>query len=156
MSGELSHDESAASTELGYIFTFLLGVLFLSIFSVWAFGLETSTREKWNTTAVDVNMADIAAAVERADLASREDSSVSYAEVVTWRLTEADESEFILTLDDEGLSLDHSENELDRQVSISATGYGTYDGRINLSGTAEIWVVYHEGVTYLSTTRPNF
>ncbi len=156
MKGKMVRDQSGASTELGYIFTFMLGVLFLSLFSVWAFGLETSTRENWNATAVDVNMADIAAAVERADLASREDSSVSYAEVVTWRLTEADESEFILTLDDEGLSLDHSENELDRQVSISATGYGTYDGRINLSGTAEIWVVYHEGVTYLSTTRPNF
>ena len=81
---------------------------------------------------------------------------MSYAEVVTWRLTEADETEFVLTLDDTGLSLDHSENELDREVSISGTGYGTYDGRINLSGTAEIWVVYHEGVTYLSTTRPDF
>lgn len=156
MKGKMVRDQSGASTELGYIFTFMLGVLFLSLFSVWAFGLETSTRENWNTTAVDVNMADIAAAVERADLASREDPSVSYAEVVSWRLTEADETEFILSLDDEGLSLDHSENELDREVSISATGYGTYDGRINLSGTAEIWVVYHEGVTYLSTTRPNF
>ena len=64
MRGKLSRDEAAASTELGYIFTFLLGVLFLSMFSVWAFGLETSTREKWNTTAVDVNMADLAAGVE--------------------------------------------------------------------------------------------
>lgn len=156
MKGELSRDESGASTELGYIFTFLLGVLFLSMFSVWAFGLETSTRENWNTTAVDINMADIAAAVERADLASREDSSVSYAEVVTWRLTEADESEFVLKLDDEGLHLDHPENELDRDVSISATGYGTYDGRIDLSGTTEIWVIYDNGVTYLSTSRPDF
>lgn len=156
MKGRLSQDQSGASTELGYIFTFLLGVLFLSMFSVWAFGLETSTRENWNTTAVDINMADIAAAVERADLASREDSSVSYAEVVKWRLTEADESEFVLTLDDEGLHLDHPENELDRDVSISATGSGTYDGRIDLSGTTEIWVVYENGVTYLTTTRPDF
>ena len=153
---KLVRDQSAASTELGYIFTFLLGVLFLSMFSVWAFGLETSTRENWNTTAVDVNMADIAAAVERADLASREDSSVRYAEVVSWRLTEADESEFVLTLDDEGLHLDHPENVLDRDVSISATGSGTYDGRISLSGTTEIWVVYDEGVTYLTNTRPDF
>ena len=156
MRGRLVRDQSGASTELGYIFTFLLGVLFLSMFSVWAFGLVTSTRANWNDTAVDVNMADIAAAVERADLASREDSSVSYAEVVSWRLTEADESEFILTLDDEGLHLDHSENNLDRDVSISATGSGTYDGRINLSGTTEIWVVYDEGVTYLTTSRPDF
>ena len=156
MRGKLVRDQSAASTELGYIFTFLLGVLFLSMFSVWAFGLETSTRENWNTTAVDVNMADIAAAVERADLASREDSSVRYAEVVSWRLTEADESEFVLTLDDKGLHLDHPENVLDRDVSISATGSGTYDGRIALSGTTEIWVVYDEGVTYLTNTRPDF
>ena len=156
MRGNLVRDQSGASTELGYIFTFLLGVLFLSMFSVWAFGLETSTRENWNTTAVDVNMADIAAAVERADLASREDSSVRYAEVVSWRLTEADESEFVLTLDDEGLHLDHPENELDRDVSISATGSGTYEGRITLSGNTEIWVVYDEGVTYLTNTRPDF
>ena len=52
MKGRLVRDQSGASTELGYIFTFLLGVLFLSMFSVWAFGLETSTRENWNTTAV--------------------------------------------------------------------------------------------------------
>ena len=156
MRGKLVRDQSGASTEFGYIFTFLLGVLFLSMFSVWAFGLETSTRENWNTTAVDVNMADIAAAVERADLASREDSSVRYAEVVSWRLTEADESEFVLTLDDQGLHLDHPENELDRDVSISATGSGTYEGRITLSGTTEIWVVYDEGVTYLTNTRPDF
>ena len=156
MRGKLVRDQSGASTELGYIFTFLLGVLFLSMFSVGAFGLETSTRENRNTTAVDVNMADIAAAVERSDLASREDSSVRYAEVVSWRLTEADESEFVLTLDDEGLHLDHPENVLDRDVSISATGSGTYDGRITLSGTTEIWVVYDEGVTYLTNTRPDF
>ena len=156
MKGRLVRDQSGASTALGYIFTFLLGVLFLSMFSVWAFGLETSTRENWNTTAVDVNMADIAAAVERADLASREDSSVRYAEVVSWRLTEADESEFVLTLDDEGLHLDHPENELDRDVSISATGSGTYDGRITLSGTTEIWIVYDEGKTYLANSRPDF
>ncbi|RJU86734.1 MAG: hypothetical protein DWC02_04130 [Candidatus Poseidoniales archaeon] len=156
MRGKLSRDEAAASTELGYIFTFLLGVLFLSMFSVWAFGLETSTREKWNTTAVDVNMADLAAGVERADLASREDSSIRYAEVVEWRLTEADESLFVLTLDDEGLHLDHPENSLDRDVSISATGSGTYDGKITLSGITEIWIIHDNGVTYISSQRPDF
>ena len=156
MKGKLAHDESGASTELGYIFTFLLGVIFLSMFSVWAFGLETATRENWNTTAVDVNMADLAAAVERADLASREDSSVSYAEAVEWRLTEADESLFVLTLDDQGLHLDHTENILDRDVSISATGTGTYEGKITLSGISEIWIVHDEGVTYLATMRPDF
>ena len=156
MNSKLRRDESAASTELGYVFTFLLGVLLLSMFSVWTFGIETATRQRWNETAIDTNLADIADAVERADIASREGSEIHYAESVEWRLTEADESEFILTLDDEGLHLDHSEDELDRDVSISATNSGTYDGRINLSGTTEIWVVYDEGVTYLTTSRPDF
>ena len=156
MNGKLVHDESGASTELGYIFTFLLGVIFLSMFSVWAFGIETATRENWNNTAVDVNMADLASAVERADLASRGDSSVSYAEVVHWRQTEADESLFVLTLDDQGLHLDHDENALDRDVSISATSSGTYDGKITLSGISDIWIVHDEGVTYLANKRPDF
>ena len=156
MEGKLVRDTSGASTELGYIFTFMLGVIFLSMFSVWAFGLETSTRERWNNTAVDVNMADLAAAVERADSASREDNSIRYAEVVEWRLTEADESLFTLSLDDEGLHLDHKENELDRDVSISGTGAGTYSGSITLSGITSIWVVYDDGVTYITKFRPDF
>ena len=126
------------------------------MFSVWAFGIETATRENWNTTAVDVNMADLVGAVERADLASRDDGDIRYAEAVKWRATEADESLFILTLDDQGLHLDHTENVLDRDVSISATGAGTYDGKITLSGITEIWVVYEDGVTYLSSKRPDF
>ena len=156
MKGDFVSDESGASTELGYIFTFLLGVIFLSMFSVWAFGIETATRENWNTTAVEVNMADLVGAVERADLASRDDGDIRYAEAVKWRATEADESLFILTLDDQGLHLDHTENVLDRDVSISATGAGTYDGKITLSGITEIWVVYEDGVTYLSSKRPDF
>ena len=41
------HDEGAAATELGYVFTFLLGVVLLSMFGVWAYGIETATRERW-------------------------------------------------------------------------------------------------------------
>lgn len=156
MNGKLVRDNSGASTELGYIFTFMLGVIFLSMFSVWAFGLETSTRERWNSTAVDVNMADIAGAVERADAASREDPNSRYAEVVEWRLTEADESLFTLTLDDEGLHLDHTENALDRDVLISGVGAGNYDGTMTLAGTTSIWVVYEDGLTYITKEKPYF
>lgn len=156
MNEKLVRDNSGASTELGYIFTFMLGVIFLSMFSVWAFGLETSTRERWNSTAVDVNMADIAGAVERADAASREDPNSRYAEVVEWRLTEADESLFTLTLDDEGLHLDHTENALDRDVLISGVGAGNYDGTITLAGTTSIWIVYEDGLTYITKEKPYF
>ena len=156
MKGNLRRDEAAASTELGYIFTFLLGVLFLSMFSVWAFDIETATRQNWNETAVDMNMADLAAAVERADAASREGDGVRYAEVVSWRNTEADENQFVLTLTDEMLDLDHPEDQLDREVAISGAGAGEYSGRITLSGINEIWVIHDGGVTSISKTKPNF
>ena len=71
-------------------------------------------------------MADLAAAVERADQLIVETTQV-FAMQRSWIKgpTEADESQFVLTLDDEGLHLDHPENELDRDVSISGTGSGT-------------------------------
>jgi hypothetical protein len=156
MNSKLRRDESAASTELGYVFTFLLGVLLLSMFSVWTFGIETATRQRWNETAIDTNLADIADAVERADIASREGSEIHYAESVEWRLTEADETLFTLSLTDEGLFLEHPEKELNRQLSISATGSGTYEGEISLSGLRHIWIVHEDGVTSISATRPTF
>ena len=64
-------DTSGAATELGYIFTFLLGVLLLSVFSIWTWDIETATRERWNEEAIQMNLDDLAAAVERADEASR-------------------------------------------------------------------------------------
>ena len=59
-------DTSGAATELGYIFTFLLGVLLLSVFSIWTWDIETATRDRWNEQAVQMNLDDIAAAIERA------------------------------------------------------------------------------------------
>ena len=64
-------DTSGAATELGYIFTFLLGVLLLSVFSIWTWDIETATRERWNEQAIQMNLDDIAAAIERADEASQ-------------------------------------------------------------------------------------
>ena len=68
---KLTRDESGAATELGYIFTFLLGVLLMTMFSIWAWGIETSTRERWNDEAIIANMDDIVEAVERANEASQ-------------------------------------------------------------------------------------
>ncbi len=156
MKGKIRQDVSAASTELGYMFTFLLGVILLSMFSWWAFDIETSTRERWNHQAIDANMADIAAAVERADQASRQSDGIQYAEKVEWRPTEADESLFKLKLTSEQLELDHDEDVLDRQKSISGTNSGTYSGHISLSGLKYVWIIHSDGVTSLSTHRPNF
>ena len=86
-------DTSGAATELGYIFTFLVGVLLLSVFSIWTWDIETATRDRWNEQAIQMNLDDIAAAIERADEASRL-GDIEYSESVWWRATEADENFF--------------------------------------------------------------
>jgi hypothetical protein len=149
----LRKDTSAAATELGYIFTFLLGVLLLTMFSLWAWEIETATRERWNENAIQANMDDLAAAVERADEASRI-GAVDYAERVEWRPTEADESRFTLVLTDTNIELIHDTGDLDTNISISGTGAGSHEGTLVLAGINSIWVVHHDGVTSIEYDRP--
>ena len=149
----LRRDTSAAATELGYIFTFLLGVLLLTMFSLWAWDIETATRERWNENAIQANMDDLAAAVERADEASRM-GAVDYAERVEWRLTEADESRMTIILTDTNIELIHDTGDLDTNVSISGTGAGRHEGTLTLSGIDSIWVVHYQGVTSIEYDRP--
>ena len=150
----LARDTRAAATELGYIFTFLLGVLLMSMFSVWAWDIETNTRLRWNEEAVRANMDDIAAAVERADESSRLGGNVSYAEEIAWRPTEADESLFWVELHETTLKLVDEGGPLDMEVSLSGTGAGTHEGRVPLAGVERLWVVHEDGVTFLSLDRP--
>jgi len=150
---QLRRDEHAASTELGYVFTFLLGVLLLTMFSVWAWDIETATRSRWNENAIEANMDDIAAAIERADEASRIDGA-SYAESVEWRGSEADESRFKLVLTDFEITLVDEGGTLDTSVIISGTGNGSHEGQIYLGGASKIWVVHDNGFTTIQLDRP--
>ena len=72
-------------------------------------------------------MDDIAAAVERADEASRI-ANVSYAEEISWRPTEADESLFTIELTDTAVILVDEGGPLDMRVALSGTGAGTHEG----------------------------
>ena len=152
--GNLTRDTRAAATELGYIFTFLLGVLLMSMFSVWAWDIETNIRLRWNEEAIQANMDDIAAAGERADEASRLGGNISYAEEISWRPTEADESLFWLELHDTALILIDEGGPLDTEISLSGTGAGTHEGRVPLAGVERLWVVHDDGITFLSLDRP--
>jgi hypothetical protein len=150
---ELKQDQRAAATELGYIFTFLLGVLLLTMFSLWAYEIETATRERWNENAIQSNMDDLAAAVERADEASRM-GSVDYAEKVVWRLTEADETQMTLVLTDTSIELIDDGGTLDTNVSISGAGAGGHEGTVVLAGVTSVWIVHSDGMTTLQYDRP--
>ena len=146
-------DTSGAATELGYIFTFLLGVLLLSVFSIWTWDIETATRDRWNEQAIQMNLDDLAAAIERADEASRL-GDVEYTESVWWRATEADENLLSLQLTDNSLILIDDGGSLDTEIFVSGTGSGAHTGTIDLSGAQMIWVVHKDGVTSIEVDRP--
>ena len=146
-------NEHAAATELGYVFTFLLGVLLLTMFSVWAWDIETATRDRWNENAIEANMDDIATAIERADEASRIDGA-SYAESVEWRSSEADESRFKLVLTNSEITLVDEGGNLDTTILISGTGSGTHEGEIYLGGANKVWVIHNNGITTIQLDRP--
>ena len=146
-------DTSGAATELGYIFTFLLGVLLLSVFSIWTWDIETATRDRWNEQAIQMNLDDLAAAIERADEASRL-GDVEYTESVWWRATEADENLLSLQLTDNSLILIDDGGSLDTKIFVSGTGSGAHSGTIDLSGAQMIWVVHKDGITSIEVDRP--
>lgn len=146
-------DTSGAATELGYIFTFLLGVLLLSVFSIWTWDIETATRDRWNEKAIQMNLDDIAAAIERADEASRL-GDIEYSESVWWRATEADENLLSLQLTNNSLILIDNGGSLDTEVFVSGTGSGAHSGTVELSGAQMIWVVHKDGITSIEVDRP--
>ena len=146
-------DTSGAATELGYIFTFLLGVLLLSVFSIWTWDIETATRDRWNEQAIQMNLDDIAAAIERADEASRL-GDIEYSESVWWRATEADENLLSLQLTNNSLILIDNGGSLDTEVFVSGTGSGAHSGTVELSGAQMIWVVHKDGITSIEVNRP--
>ena len=149
-----NHDDGGAATELGYVFTFLLGVVLLSVFGVWAYSIETATRERWNATAIQANLDDVAEAVERADDAARLDADLRYVERVDWRPSEADETTMTLVLDQDELRLDHTGGELDSAVDLSGLGPATHEGEVVLAGIDTIWVIYEQGVTRIALIPP--
>lgn len=147
-------NEEGASTELGYVFTFLLGVLLLSIFGVWAYGIETATRERWNEAAIEANLDDLAEAIERADDAARLNASLRYVERVDWRASEADETRMTVVLDATKLRLEDKGGDLDRSVLLSGVAPTTHEGALTLAGVDVVWVVYENGVTKISLIPP--
>jgi hypothetical protein len=151
----LQRNREGAATELGYVFTFLLGVLLLTMFSLWIYDIETATRERWNEEAIEANMNDLSAAIERTDIASRIADS-SYAERVYWRATEADESQFTLELTNTELILYDAQGDLDTERSLSGTASAPHSGVIDLAGVESIWVVYQNGNITIELDRPMF
>jgi hypothetical protein len=154
LKGKMKQDQAAAAAELGYVFTFLLGVLLLSMFSVWAWDIENSTRVRWNEQALEENLREVAAAVERADAASRLDANSFYAEPVLLRAIHTDVSALTLILDDSRITLVDDKGIYTDTVSISGASSTIHSGEVNLGKSLKVWVIYDAGEVKISQVAP--
>jgi hypothetical protein len=153
---KLRRDEAAAATELGYVFTFLLGLMFLSSFSIWVWDLEVATQDRWTKEAIEENLFSVCAAIERADEAARLDSDARYAEPIDLHLSTAAGLDLKMWLTDEALHLSDADNYYQTSQAISAAASTTHSGMIELAGVQTIWVVLDGGEVKIQVQQPGF
>lgn len=144
--------ESAAATELGYVFTFLLGLLLLSLYSIWAWDIENSTRERWSDVAVRENVDRVGQAVERADAVARLNSSATYSERVNLLNMENVNVDVLMLLEEDRLIVDHPAFKQDFEQPISSAAGITHSGEVNLRGESTIWVHLNNGAVIISSS----
>ena len=152
----LADDEGAAATEMGYVFTFLLGLLFLTTFSLWIWGIEVATQERWSDNAMEDNLLSISAAVERADEAARLDASASYSEPVKLHISTSSSLQLQLILDDEAVFITDAGGSKQIRQPISGAAATSHSGSISLSGVATVWVVLEAGQVTVTEEHPDF
>ena len=156
MSRKLIHDEDAAATEIGYVFTFLLGLMFLTTFSIWVWGLEVSTQERWTEHALEENLLSVGAAVERADEAARLDPNARYAEPVDLHLSTAAGLNIEMWLTDDAVHISDSAEVYRSSQPISGAAATVHSGVVNLVGIETVWVVLEDGNVTLQVEQPGF
>ena len=156
MSKKFVNDENAAATEIGYVFTFLLGLMFLTTFSIWVWGLEVSTQERWTEHALEENLLSVGAAVERADEAARLDSTARYAEPVDLHLSTAAGLNIEMWLTDDAVHISDSAEVYRSSQPISGAAATTHSGVVNLVGIETVWVVLVDGNVTLQVEQPGF
>ena len=156
MSKKFANDENAAATEIGYVFTFLLGLMFLTTFSIWVWGLEVSTQERWTEHALEENLLSVGAAVERADEAARLDSTARYAEPVDLHLSTAAGLNIEMWLTDDAVHVSDSAEVYRSNQPISGAAATTHSGVVNLVGIETVWVVLMDGNVTLQVEQPGF
>jgi len=148
-------DESAAATELGYVFTFLLGLLLLSLYSLWAWDIENSTRERWSEVALTENVERVGSAIERADAVARINPNATYSEQIDLLNVEQASVNIIMLLDDEKLIITHPSFKNPFVFISTSAAPTTHMGEINLKGESSIWVYMSNGIIEISNKPLN-
>lgn len=152
----LIDDQNAAATELGYVLTFLMWLSFMSFFSVVTWQMQDERGDVWREQAMEENLDSVAAAIERAEMASRLDGNGTYAEPVDLLLSTAVNMEFRMVLTDDHLLMQDRSGEMSATRSISGTGTANHSGDVELAGIKQVWVVSQAGNITIRTSQPGF
>jgi len=152
----LTKDTWAAATEIGYVLTFLLGLSFMSFFSVWTWEMQDARGDVWMEQAMEENLDSVAAAIERADVVSRLDGNATYAEPVDLLLSNAVNLKFRMLLTDSGLVMQDYSSNMKSTRDISSTGNTHHSGEVELAGIEQIWVVLQDNTIIITTNQPGF
>ncbi|CAI8236440.1 MAG: Uncharacterised protein [Methanobacteriota archaeon] len=147
---DFTDDESGAATELGYVFTFLLGLLLLSLYSLWAWDIENSTRERWSEVALTENVERVGSAIERADAVARINPNATYSEQIDLLNVEQSSVNIIMLLDDDELTITHPNFKVPFEFKLTSAAPTTHIGEINLKGESSIWVHMSNGIIEIS------
>ncbi len=152
----MTNDTLAAATEIGYVLTFLLGLSFMSFFSVWTWEMQDARGDVWMEQAMEENLDSVAAAIERADVVSRIDGNATYAEPVDLLLSNAVNLKFRMLLTDSGLVMQDYSSNMKATRDISSTGNTYHHGEVELAGIEQIWVVLQDNTITITTNQPGF
>ena len=144
------NDENAAATELGYVFTFLLGLLLLSLYSFWAWDIENSTRERWSEVALTENIERVGNAIERAESVARMNPNATYTENIELLNVEQTSTDVIMMLDEESLTIIHPNFKENFVYKISSASPSSHNGELNIKGESSVWVHLSNGIIEIS------
>ena len=133
-----------------------LGLMFLTTFSIWVWGLEVSTQERWTEHALEENLLSVGAAVERADEAARLDPNARYAEPVDLHLSTAAGLNIEMWLTDDAVHISDSAEVYRSSQPISGAAATVHSGVVNLVGIETVWVVLQDGNVTLQVEQPGF
>ncbi len=152
----LRDDQVAAATEIGYLLTFLLGLMFLTAFSLWTWDLEQATEERWTDQAMQENVRDITQAIERADAAARLASDAAYAEPVPLLLSADTGLGLRLLLTNDTVLLSDMSGHRVIEQSISGAANTWHHGEVDLAGAESVWVSLADGEVVITLRQPGF
>ena len=150
----LKDNNEAAATEIGYVFTFMLGVMLLSLFSLWVWDIEQATKQRWSYQAMQENTERISSAIERADEVARGNVNSTYAEPVDLLITESSTVEITLIITDNSVEIVDSNGEYLHQITISSATAVPHSGSVKLSGLSKVWVVLDNQQITVTNKQP--